>query len=104
MSSAYGNIIQRIEKSSSGDKELGMRILSWIFRALRPLSMDGLLEALVVEKLEPNETLEDVLQDMLISSDVIECYESSVTYEKSSGFMRFTHFIVQEFIRKQAQE
>jgi hypothetical protein len=49
MSSAYDDVMQRIEKSSRGDdKDLAMRILVWLFRAQRTLTMDELLEALAV--------------------------------------------------------
>lgn len=66
--------------------------------------MEELLEALVVEELEPELTLEEVLQDKLTPSDVVECCKSLVIYEKSSGLVRFTHFTVQEFIQRNAQE
>lgn len=104
MSSAYGDIIKRIETSRPGDKELATRIFSWICRSMRPLSMEELLEALVVEELEADLTLEGVLQDKLSPADVIECCKSLVIHEKSSGLVRFTHFTVQEYIESNAQE
>src|SRR5271154_624078 len=104
MSSAYSDIIQRIETSRPGDKELAMRIFSWICRAFRTLSMEELLEALVVEELEQDLTLDEGLQDKLAPSDVIDCCKSLVIYEKSSGLVRFTHFTVQEYIESKAQK
>lgn len=102
--SAYQNVMERIETSRPSDKELAMRILSWLFRVLRPLEMDELLEALVVEELELDTRLGDVLQDKLTPTDVIECCKSLVIHEKSSGLVRFSHFTVREFIKSNAKE
>lgn len=103
MSSAYEDIIQRIRSSQRGDHELAMKILSWVFHAVTPLCMDELLEALVVEEVELDEIessfrLEDVLQDVLKPSAVIDCCKSLIIYEESSQLVRFTHFTVQEYI------
>ena len=92
----------RIENSSPDDKELALRILSWISRALRPLRMNELLEALVTEVVLPNTTLEEALQCLLSPSDIIECCKSLVIYEESSGLVRFAHFTVQEFLNSHA--
>src|SRR5947207_7640783 len=88
----------RIANSSQDDTELALRILSWMHRSLRPLSMNELLEALVSEEVAPGSTLEESLQCMLSPFDVIECCKSLVIYEKSSGLVRFVHFTVQEFL------
>lgn len=75
-----------------------MRILSWLFRARRTLSMGELLEALVVEDSEPEDQLDDILKQMIAPIDVIDSCKSLVQYEKSSGLVRFSHDTVQEFI------
>jgi hypothetical protein len=85
--------MERIEKS---DKDLALRILSWLFRAQRVLRMDELLEALVVE--EGDQDLER--EYMLDAGSVVECCKSLVLYEESSGLVRFTHETVQDFIAK----
>jgi hypothetical protein len=56
--------------------------------------MNELLEALVVE--EGDRDLKT--EDMLPPTEVIECCQSLVLYEESSGLVRFTHYTVQEFI------
>lgn len=108
MSSAYEDIIQRIRSSQRGDHELAMKILSWVFRAITPLRMDELLEALVVEEVELDEIesglrLEDVLPDVLKPYPVIDCCKSLIIYEESSQLVRFTHFTVQEYITDHLQ-
>lgn len=95
--------MQRIERSRPGDKDLALRILSWLFHTQRALRMDELLEALVVEELEPKEEFEDMLQNMLAPDEVIECCQSLVLYEESSGSVRFSHYTVQEFIASHLQ-
>ena len=50
LSSAYNEVISRIETGSPGDKDLALRILSRVLRSLGPLSMTKLLQALIVEK------------------------------------------------------
>jgi hypothetical protein len=102
LSSAYNEIISRIESGPPGDKDLAMRILSWVLRSLRPLKMDELREALVVEDTEPDITLEELLEDRLSSSDIIECCKSLVIHEDSSGLVRFTHFTAYQFVADHA--
>ena len=94
MSSAYKDVVQRIEQGKTGEKELAIKILSWLFYAFRPLLMDELLEALVVEDGD-----QDLQRDyMLTATDVVECCKSLVVHEISTGLVRFPHFTVQEFI------
>src|SRR5436190_579279 len=92
MSSSYADVIQRIEHSEPGDRELGFKVLSWLFHAKRTLSMNELLEALAVEEFELNQRLDDILHDMLSPRDVIECCKSLVGYDEPSGLISFTHF------------
>jgi hypothetical protein len=88
----YKGVIERIEK---GDRDLALRIFSWLFRAQRILRMDELLEALVVEKGDTDLDRECLLEP----SDVIKCCNSLVVYEESSGFVRFSHETVHDYIK-----
>ena len=100
MQSAYKEVVQRIESSQPGDKELAMKTLSWLFRAQRPLRMEELLEALALEEYEPDRSLDNVLENKLMPSDLLECCKSLVVFNNSSGLVRFTHFTVQQFIER----
>jgi hypothetical protein len=93
MSAAYEDILKRIEQSGSGDMNLAIKILSWLFYTKEPLSMDALREALVVD--ENDELQRDYILD---PEDIIDCCKSLVVHETSSGFVRFTHYTVQEYI------
>jgi hypothetical protein len=100
MDSAYNEVVQRIECSQPGDKELAMKTLSWLFRAQRPLRMEELLEALALEEYEQDVSLDVVLGNKLIPSDILECCKSLVLFDESSQLTRFIHFTVQEFIAR----
>lgn len=104
MAEVYNDVFRRIKGSQSGDKELVMRILSWLFRAQRTLAMGELLEALAVEDSEPDDQLDEILQQVIEPSEVIDSCKSLVQYEKSSGLVRFSHHTVQEFIAARIQE
>src|SRR5271154_5084295 len=94
MRTAYDDVLQRIERCRSGDKELAMKIFSWVLWARRPLLMEELIEALVVEECD-----RDLERDcMLQPSQVIECCKSLVVYEAETRTVRFTHYTVQEFL------
>lgn len=104
MAAVYSDILRRIEDGRPGDKELVMRILSWIFRAQRTLTMGELLVALVMEDSEPDDQLDGILEQMIAPTEVIDSCKSLVQYEKSSGLVRFSHDTVQEFIASRIQE
>jgi ankyrin repeat protein len=103
MSSAYYDVLQRIETSRPGDKELAMKILSWLLRVHRTLQMDELVEALVMEDFEDGAVI-DIHSETLPPSEIVECCKSLVEYEESSGFVRFTHYTVQEFIATRIEQ
>lgn len=94
--SAYTDLLERIENSRHGDSELAIKILSWIYFSRRPLLMDELLEALAVEEGDSHLQREY----MLDPADVINCCKSLVSFDDSSGLVRFAHYTVQEFLTK----
>ena len=83
--------MKRIEIS---DRDLAVRIFSWLFRALRILTMEELLEALVVEEGDGDLERECLLEPM----DVITCCNGLVLYEEASGIVRFSHKTVHDYI------
>jgi hypothetical protein len=111
MSSAYKNVMHRIEKSRSGnDTELALRILSYLFHAQRTLHIDELLEALAISPQADGSDDENcdgeheiVANNMLEPAQVVECCQGLVLYEECSGLVRFAHFTVQEFINRNLQ-
>jgi hypothetical protein len=95
MSTAYNDVMNRIENSKQGDKKLVIKVLSWLFYVARPLLMGELLEALVVE----DGDRELHREYMLEPEDIIECCKSLVICEASTGLVRFTHYTLQEFLQ-----
>lgn len=94
MSAAYEDVLRRIEQSGSDDMTLVIIILSWLFYTKEPLSMEALREALVMEE-EDHDLQRNY---MLEPEEIVDCCKSLIIHETSSGFVRFTHFTVQDFI------
>jgi len=94
---AYRRLLDR----TTVDREYVFKILSWIYHARRPLRMDELREAIVVE---PEDTT--LNREFLPSPDmVIECCEGLVVWERRgwvSGSwidaVRFSHSTVRDFV------
>jgi hypothetical protein len=94
MSDAYDDVFKRIQESGTDKMDLAIKILSWLFYAKEPLTMRELQEALVIE-----EDDDELQRDYMLESEVItDCCKSLVIYDTSSGFIRFAHYTVQEFI------
>jgi hypothetical protein len=102
MSSAYHDVLGRIEASRAGDKDLALNILSWLFRAGRTMRMDELTEALAMEDMEVDE--EDIHAETMAPSEIVECCKSLVEYDQDTGLVRFTHYTVSEFIESQIRQ
>jgi ankyrin repeat protein len=126
---AYNEVMQRIESSErSGDKALALKIFSWLYRAMRNLSMDELLDVLAVDvdndvsdddQLESGDSTLNTNSDSDSSSDselgeggerhlnlgklqptdVVESCKGLVLHEPS-GLVRFIHDTVRVFIGK----
>jgi len=90
---AYRRLLDR----TTVDREYVFKILSWIYYAKRPLEMDELREAIVVEP--EDKTLN---RDFLPSPDmVIECCEGLVVWERGEwgiDTVRFSHSTVRDFV------
>jgi hypothetical protein len=119
LEAAYDTVIERIGKSEKpDDKELALKIFSWLYFAKRRnLTMNELLDALAFDTDEdiaeaihtdvPDEFDIDVSEalgsiDVQMSAmDVIECCKSLVTHDQfGSGMVRFTHETVRVYMGK----
>jgi ankyrin repeat protein len=124
---AYNEVMQRIESSErSGDKALALKIFSWLYRAMRNLSMDELLDALAVDQEDDvaeyhpesdewnidseSDPASDLDLDLnlgempsdgerLKPTDVVECCKGLVLHEPG-GLVRFIHDTVRVFVGK----
>jgi hypothetical protein len=99
ISSLYDDTLARFEQNGE-DKALAMTIFSWLLRAKRPLRMDELREALVVE--EGDHHLE---RDFMVDSDdVLNVCKGLIEFDASSGLVRFAHFTMEEYIKGNLQD
>lgn len=94
--SAYKDVLYRIERNGKGVKDLVFKILSWIFYIREPLKMNALCEALAVEAGDSRIQAEYLLEPFLI----VEICESLITYDETTGIVRFNHFTVREFLQR----
>lgn len=83
---AYDDIMRRIGEQETGSAETAKQTLTWVYYARRPLKMDQLREALAVEIGD-----RDRKENGNSGTAVIDCCLSFVTYEKSTGIVRFLH-------------
>jgi hypothetical protein len=103
-SDAYKQVMTRIKDTSEYSSKMAVWALSWIFHACRPLQMDELREALVVQDKEKTDTLDEADMEDLLAADIVEFCQSLLVYEESSGVVRFSHPTVQEFLESQIRE
>jgi len=93
---AYEQIITRIRTGTERTSTAAIRTLKWIFHAARPLRMDELLEALLVEQRLNGINAND---EKFLPADIVAMCHSLVIHEESSGMVRFIHFTVQEYLK-----
>lgn len=94
---AYKDIMDRINKGEKDDLALGLRILSWLFYAPRPLLMSELQEVLSVRRGDRG-----IIEDFLLDpQDIIECCKRMVVYEEEGGVVRFAHHTVRHFLQSE---
>ena len=100
LDAAYHEVLQRIEKSKA--KSTAIKALSWVFHAVRPLTIDELREAISIRPfrhtaLQPKFLIrEDLLvkycQGLLVIDEIDDVGPSRT--------VRFTHHTVREFLAK----
>jgi hypothetical protein len=95
LDSAYQLIMNRLENRGKGVRDLALRTILWISKAVRPLRMDELRDLLVVEKGDT-----DLRHDDRVDSQVIvDACESLVVLDESGEFVQFTHYSAQEYLQ-----
>ncbi|KAE8141784.1 ankyrin repeat-containing domain protein [Aspergillus pseudotamarii] len=91
---AYDSVMHRIEQQPMNRRILAAQILSWIFRARRPLGIIELQHALAV-----TENSSSIDLDNIPAIDIIvDVCAGLVTTDKSRGTIRLVHFTAQEYI------
>lgn len=102
----YRQTLKRIRKQAGDDGVLGMRILSWLAHARRPLSVDELRHGLAVEfnndDDDDNEVMPEQLdEDNLLSpGSLVDVCAGLVIIDSTSQIIRLVHYTTQEFFDK----
>ncbi|KAH8746436.1 ankyrin repeat-containing domain protein [Hyaloscypha finlandica] len=93
LSSAYEQVMERINGQQAGFQLLAKNVLSWITCAKRPLTIRELQYAIVVEvgeaKLD-NDNLPEI-------GDMVSVCAGLVTIDEESGIIRLVHYTTQEY-------
>ena len=99
----YAQSLERIANQPESRCKRGRRILAWILKAYRPLSVDELLHALVVEECdEPPRQLD---RNALVQPKVLlDVCAGLVTIERSNSTVRFIHATAHKFISELENE
>ena len=97
----YQQTLERIEKQAGDDGRLGMRILSWITHARRPLSVNELRHGLAVEYSDDGEGLEKFDGENLLSpGSLVDVCAGLVLIDSTSQIVRLVHYTTQEYFDK----
>ncbi|VUC31161.1 unnamed protein product [Clonostachys rosea] len=92
----YGNSLRRIDEEKGADRVLALRVLSYIFCARRPLSMDELVHAI-----STNPDMDDLANADLHEKFVILSNASGlIRLDEKTGSVRLTHLTLHEHLQK----
>ena len=95
MADAYEEVLFRIDQHRG--KHTALQVLSWLFYAQRPLTLEEIQEVLSIE-IKPPDT--DLYSEYFMDpAHIIHCCQGLVEVEDNSKIIRFTHYTVQEFLK-----
>ena len=102
----YQETLDRVQQQQSGDDgELGMRILSWITHAKRPLSVNELRYGLAVEYSDVPEHLDEFDEENLLSPEsLVDVCAGLVIIDSNSQVVRLVHYTTQEYLDKERMQ
>lgn len=102
LDTAYDDVITRIQNQDDDDVMMAKQILSWLYYAARPLSLQELRHSLAVNLVaaaDPDaiELNEDFLPDEEI---IISVCAGIVTHHAESNTVSFIHYTTKEYFRR----
>ena len=98
----YHETLKRIRSQPGDDGDLGMRVLSWVSCARRPLSVDELRYGLAVEYDLDNEQPTELDKDnILLPKSLADVCAGLVVIDPASQTVRLVHYTTQEFFDKE---
>lgn len=99
----YDDTFHRIQDQHKEDADLGMKVLSVVFGATRPLEVEELRYALAVDPEESRidtEALTDLEIILGVTAELITTFQGKVGRTRECLFVRFVHYTLQEYISK----
>lgn len=103
----YDNAFHRIQDQPREDADLGMKVLSLMFGATRPLGVEELRHALAVEPAATGldtEALTDLEIILGVTAGLITTFKLKIGRSRECLFVRFVHNTLQEYLEiNQAQ-
>ena len=103
----YRQTVERIRRQPGDDGELGMKVLSWVTHAKRPLRVEEIQHALAVEVDEDED--EDLpgqmdFDNILSPQSLTDLCAGLVVIDPSSQIIRLVHYTTQEFFDRERQK
>jgi hypothetical protein len=88
----YNSTLERIGKQSERDRELAIKVMAWISRSKRPLTIDELRHALSIEYTHEKDRPRKLDSDRFFrAEDFVEVCIGLVILEEESSMIRFVH-------------
>jgi hypothetical protein len=99
----YEEAMKRIELQSADNRNLALRLLSWIVHAFRPLHLTEVQHAIAIDDLEPEDRL--VSQDSLTPQDIlVDVCAGIVRVDEESGIVRLIHYTTQKYFEENGSD
>ena len=95
---AFKNILERIEQQDTNTKRIAYRALTWCYYARRPLWMNELQAAIVVEEGDSE------ARDEENATTIVDCCLSFIAYDSATGIVGFVHPSVQRWFADEPQK
>ena len=101
----YRQTVDRIRRQPGDDGELGIRVLSWVTHAKRPLRVEEIQHALAVENDEDEDPPSQLDFDNILSPQTLtDLCAGLVVIDLSSQIIRLVHYTTQEFFDRERQK
>ena len=101
----YRQTVERIRRQPGDDGELGMKVLSWVIHAKRPLRVKEIQHALAVEVDEDEDSSYQMDSDNILSpQSLTDLCAGLVVIDSCSQIIRLVHYTTQEFFDRERQD
>ena len=95
----YDETMERINSQHPDQATLARKVLCWVFKAFRPLTMLEIQHALAVETGDSMLDEDNIPEQELLLS----VCNGLVTFEKEGGFLALVHYTFQQYLERKAE-